>query len=339
MKWIVVILLSVAANVCFATDCKFLIAAAKEYELSETDFAKKFKFNPLNPTSFVVTSAKVERQAQEAANFTAWLYRQFPVSTLDLFPFKYIEIVPSKLYSWQCPLEIEGDTLIIRLGIFVHTADDLRAIWQKGKHLPRHSAERTVFKYANPSGLSMKVLKSVLLTARKFYDLEFKQLLNKHREDPSALREALKAHILATTGTDLGEDLVRLVDQIEDAELAKRMEGVAATLGVDQSVIDFMGQIKFTLATQLPAQQEGAEIYIRTIAAFYGIGNFHWIRVTVGYGEKSVALAASTIPPFRKLDVWMILTWIGVYTVDVIDIHTFAEKLYLASALEAALRK
>lgn len=289
---------------------------------------------------------KVEHQAQEVTIFLRNLFQSNGFADLGLRPFRSVKIVPRNILgSWR-HMEIIGDILVLRMGLRVFRAYELLSMWNKGYQFPWRSFERKMWKYLNPNGLTMRLTRSAFKSSGAVLGRGLMRVAQMPQMpalvSSQSLHERALQFLRESLGTEQGtvldfEAKLRAMSEEQLREwLAKLSATVADPLHADSIIAS---------AEVAPARGnlDSGNLDINIIDSWMIHGNFHWITVLAGYGgettQRILAQSAGTsngspaTPAVRNGQVNVIRSIVGSYTVDVVDVRAFSDRLLLASAI------
>lgn len=286
-------------------------------------------------------AAGIGRQAREIGRFLRDVYRELPVPSAAFLPFRRVTVVP---WRWTGPwrqLEMFGETLVIRVGRRVVTADDLRSRWNRGAQFPWRSPERRLWRYANPTGDFIGAIRRGLRLTRLAAAEALERIERRCREAGNASGDALANEAVGLAKAWLGEN-DPAVAELEERLTGRSAEAVGEGLAAWRKELSSETAAAGWLATVRVSAGQGEKdadrkVRVRVWLSLVGYGNFHWIRVTVGYGERAQGTVVAAEPRGRNVDVSVIGSIVGGYTIDVVDVRAFFDRLYLGEALRTAL--
>ncbi len=286
---------------------------------------------------------KVKHQAQEVTIFLRNLFQSNGFRELGLRPFRSVKIVPRNLLgSWR-QMEIVGDILILRMGLRVLRADELLSMWNKGHQFPWRSFERRMWKYLNPNGLTMRLTRDALKSSGAVLGRGLMRVaqMPQATTHPStgSLHEKAVLFLKGSLGAEEGSalDFEAKLRAMPEEHLREWLLRLSATVG------DPLHAESLVASAQAAPDQGNLDINIVDSWMFYG--NFHWITVLAGYGGETTRTILSqsagtstgsvAMPAVRNGQVNVIRSIVGGYTVDVVDVRAFSDRLLLASAIAA----
>lgn len=316
------------------------------WEIRIDGFDTQFKGYPTKPMANV-KYATVQKQAEEAAKFLAKLYKELPIGIHELLPFQRVEIVPKHVFIGpRRTLEMSGETLIVRMGRSPLSADKIRSMWDAGKQYPLFSTDRSLWKYANPTGSAMRKVRVGLkliskLTGDRARALRQRMAVSPGRHGLATARAeaaALTRTLMGGRRTDAYAVVIRKLQTASRSQLVKFTETLERWSEDESNIANLLASIRVESAN--PPANLDIELKVYMFLFFKVYGNFHWIRVTVGYGEKLVSDVISSLPKTNKFKVTFVafLSFVGGYTVDVIDIRVMFDKLYVAEGIAEAMK-
>jgi hypothetical protein len=322
----------------------FEAGLAAIYEIDLDGFKHRWSAVPAARTSSPLPDPvfkKVKHQAQEVTIFLRNLFQSNGFRELGLRPFRSVKIVPRNILGPWRQMEIIGDILVLRMGWRVLRSDELLSMWNKGHQFPWRSFERKMWKYLNPNGLSMRLTRDALKSSGAVLGrglmrvAQMPQTGSTPSTDP--LHEKALLFLRGSLGTEQGTvlDFEAKLREISEDQLRDWLVKLSTTVG------DPLHAESIVASAQAAPEQGNLDINIVDSWMIYG--NFHWITVLAGYGGQTTQriLSQSTgsangslaTPAVRNGQVNVIRSIVGGYTVDVVDVRAFSDRLLLASAI------
>jgi hypothetical protein len=238
-------------------------------------------------------------------------------------------------------MEIIGDILVLRMGIRVFRADELLSMWNKGHQFPWRSFERKMWKYLNPNGLTMRLTRDALKSSGAVLGRGLMRVAQIPQTptlaSSASLHERTLLFLRGSLGTEQGTvlDFEAKLRAMPEEQLREWLAELSAT------VSDPLHADSIIASAEVAPDQGNLDINIVDSWMIYG--NFHWITVLAGYGgettqrilsqSSSSSNGSPATPAVRNGQVNVIRSIVGGYTVDVVDVRAFSDRLLLASAI------
>jgi len=284
---------------------------------------------------------KVEHQAQEVTIFLRNLFQSNGFREPGLRPFRSIKIVPRNILgSWR-HMEIIGDILVLRMGLRVFRADELLSMWNSGHQFPWRSFERKMWKYLNPNGLTMRLTRDAFKSSGAVLGRGLMRVAQMQQSPSTASTESLheKAVLFlrGSLGTEEGTalDFEAKLRTMSETQLRDWLVNLSSTVG------DPLHAESIVASAQATPDQGNLDINI--VDSWMVYGNFHWVTVLAGYGGETTRMilqqsagnsnGSLATPTVRNGQVNVIRSIMGGFTVDVVDVRAFSDRLLLASAI------
>jgi hypothetical protein len=253
---------------------------------------------------------KLEIQNGEAAKFLIDLNKA-AAGHEDRLLTRKIEILPRKLMGRSASIILRDDVLLLTPQNFfgfinLLSADKIRNLWDEGKQFPRHSLERKLWPFMNPTGFFQKTIRNTIATQAKDFSNFLHSILKKKDFNTQSTLEKISNYLSNSLGANSEQVsliIAALATKTAD-ELKPFLKSWAVRIENSNNLV----------VTAKPEYLPSDKPFQQNIFGLVAVGNYHRIRVSV-YGGEAPQEALALKLPYQNLAA-------KIWTVGIIAIHT-----------------